>query len=214
MEAPERGSLRTAEFGASIDLIGENPGSVAVGECDDPGHGSVIQDGSGRVVRVGDENETRAVPQALLQLVQVGLPAVLFHQVERVDVCPEALEQPWNLHVVGQHDRDRRARLHELPESREVGFGPAGGHQHRRFARAGIEIRDQVSEVVTAVGLPISETYVESIRTEVRQGQQLGDRQWVHPTLGKIEANAVLVRGLPPFHDERMVLHFRSSARE
>ena len=92
-----------------------------------------------------------------------------------MDGSPEAFEQSWNLHVVGKHDRGRGARLHELPERREVGLGSAGGHQHRRFGRTGIEIRDQVSEVIAPVGLSVSEGDVESIRMEVRQRKQLHD---------------------------------------
>ena len=43
----------------------------------------------------------------------------------------------------------------------------------------------------------------------VRQRKQLRYGEWVYPTLREVEANAVLVRGLPPFHDEGMVLHLQ-----
>src|SRR5260221_2312715 len=74
---PERRGLWSDALRAAVDLIGEEPGAVSLRDRRDVDHLRRGEDLAGRVVRVADADDLRAVGDRGLQLVEVDAPAPL-----------------------------------------------------------------------------------------------------------------------------------------
>ena len=210
--APERGRGRAGQLGPAVDLVRDDPGAGAAGGPHHRVHLLLRQDGAGRVVRVGHENQPGAARHGTLQAPRVQRPAraaggAALGQAEGVGATAVGAGQPPGLQVVRDHHGGAVALLEQAPEADVVGLRPAVRHHDVVASGAAVELPDAVAQRFrTARG-----GVLQTGRTEpARIGRAV--QQLLHPhrqdaALGQIVLHLVLVQTLRPFHLEQVDAH-------
>ena len=138
--APRARRLDAIVLAPPVDLVGQHPGAVPVGDLADPGHLRLRQPRPRRVVRIADGDEPGAIRHQRPQLVEIGRPAgsraaPLRTQRPGPDDGAEPFRQAVRLPVVRMHHHDFVAGLDQPPAGYEVGFGAAVGDEHLGVGR-------------------------------------------------------------------------------
>ncbi len=134
------------ELGALIDLVGHDPGPDGGGQVDDALHDLRVEDGAGRVVGVGQDDELRLRRDQPAHLVEVGLPAQALPKGKGLDLGAEGPHEPAHLHIVRELEQDLVAGLEQAPHEQEVRLGGAGRGQDLLQADPRIEAGDPLAE--------------------------------------------------------------------
>ena len=204
--APRRRRLHAVALDPAVDLVGQHPRAVPLRDGADRRHLGIGQARAGRVVRIADGDQLRAIRHQRAQLVEVGRPAgrgarPLLAQRPGPDDRAESFRQPLHLPVVGPHHHDLVARLDEAPAGDEVRFGPAVGDEDLVLGGDGQGGGDRRAQLRRAVGLGIGERLAGQQAGRVRT-EQLADRQRLHAALGQVDLDLVFVERLEPFERE------------
>jgi hypothetical protein len=153
---------RTADFGASIDFIGQDPGADAIGGRDNGVHFRFCQDGSRRVVRIRNDDDFGPASDGLFQAVDVETPfhraivRALHDQSEGLHALPVCVTKSHALQVVRNHERDTVFSAYQAPQGRVVGLGTTVGHRDAVTAREAVECGDVVPQAFAAGGVRVA----------------------------------------------------------
>src|SRR5438445_5815384 len=101
----EARALVARALGSAIDLVGEDPGAVTLGDAYDRGDLTRGEDLRGRVVRCADADHSRALVHRRPERVEVDRPAALLAEPDLANARAEPGRDAVDLHVV-RHDDD------------------------------------------------------------------------------------------------------------
>ena len=201
-----RGLLRDA-LRAAIHLVCEQPRALTLDDRRDVEDVSRTQDLTGRVVRVADADDLRALGDRGAQRIEIETPAPFLAEPDLLDLRAEAARDAVELHVVRHDDDDLIARIDERGEREEVRLARAGRDEHVVARRVGVEPGDERAGLVAAHPVGVAEALAAE-RVEVPHRILEGQR--FEARLGEVVLHPVLPGGLHALHVEGGELHRHS----
>ena len=206
--SPHRRCFASITFRPAVDLVGQDPCTVSVGDRRDAIEIGRVDARSRWIVRIAEDDQLRARRHQSRERAGVHPPALLL-QLERpfLHDAAERADEPPRLHVVRHHHHDFVARLDEMPRRDVVRLGAAVGHLHVVRGCIRIQRRDRRAERNRPVRLCIPKAFGEQRRARFGVVEELVHAQRVHAAFGQVEVHLVLERGLHAFHREGIESH-------